>query len=395
MSDVRLAARTAASTLKHSLADILSLTGELTSIDSGSFVPKGVDAVSEIVEQRLVPLGFEPTWRSIGVARGRALELVRNLAHEGVRLLVLGHSDTVWPEGTVAEWPVLLDGDRISGPGLGDMKCAIAMAVHAIEAALDLGMPGVASITMALVPDEELGSVDSRAWLEELGQRTDVCLTLESGLERGGVITSRGAVGAMIVTGTGRSAHSTEGTGISAVSALAPLVAELEALTDREAHAVCSVGILRGGTARQVVPDLCEIHLDLRARSDEAGRRLVEGVHALARERATAGVEIDVVGGITRHALVQQGSDPVFSLAADIASELGIELRRVAEMGGSDASIVGLHAPLFLDGLGPIAFAQCSREEWVDRSSVLPRTALLSALIVCAGSLSRGRGTPT
>ncbi|MBM4509876.1 M20/M25/M40 family metallo-hydrolase [Rhodococcus hoagii] len=167
---------------------------------------------------------------------------------------MLGHADTVWPEGATADWPIVTNAPTMSGPGLGDMKCALAMAVHAIEAALETAVPGVASITYALVPDEELGSVDSRGWLADLGRRTDVCLALEAGLVDGGVIVSRGAVGAMIITAHGRTAHCTDDTGASALRALAPLVEELESVTDRAQRTICSVGILRSGTARQVVP---------------------------------------------------------------------------------------------------------------------------------------------
>ncbi|MBM4493027.1 M20/M25/M40 family metallo-hydrolase [Rhodococcus hoagii] len=212
---------------------------------------------------------------------------------------MLGHADTVWPEGATADWPIVTNAPTMSGPGLGDMKCALAMAVHAIEAALETVVPGVASITYALVPDEELGSVDSRGWLADLGRRTDVCLALEAGLVDGGVIVSRGAVGAMIITAHGRTAHCTDDTGASALRALAPLVEELESLTDRAQRTICSVGILRSGTARQVVPDHAELHVDLRAPGDAAGRALVAEIRRRAEARAVDGVRIEISGGIT------------------------------------------------------------------------------------------------
>ncbi|WP_157419564.1 M20/M25/M40 family metallo-hydrolase [Prescottella equi] len=377
-----------AALLAPRLPDILDLATRLTEVESGSLLPTGVDRVSDLVAERLAALGFTSRRHTIASGRGRAFEATLETGSPGLRLLVLGHADTVWPEGATADWPIVTNAPTMSGPGLGDMKCALAMAVHAIEAALETAVPGVASITYALVPDEELGSVDSRGWLADLGRRTDVCLALEAGLVDGGVIVSRGAVGAMIITAHGRTAHCTDDTGASALRALAPLVEELESLTDRAQRTICSVGILRSGTARQVVPDQAELHVDLRAPGDAAGRALVAEIRRRAEARAVDGVRIEISGGITRPALARSVTDPVYALAEELAAAGGSELRPVAEMGGSDASLVGEFAPLVLDGLGPTAFDQCSRAETVVRDSVVPRTALLAALIGHAGRLA-------
>ncbi|MDX6742307.1 M20/M25/M40 family metallo-hydrolase [Actinocorallia sp. A-T 12471] len=359
---------------------ILERTRRLVEIDSGSHDPEGVDAVSGLVGEYLAPLGFTVATRSIGRDRGRCFEATLRLG-EGVSVLVLGHADTVWPGGTAAAWPFTRDGDVLTGPGVGDMKCALAMAVSAIGAALDTGLPGVGSITYALVPDEELGSVGSRAWIEELGRRADVCLTLEAGLDGGGLITSRGSVGAMVLTAHGRTAHATETTGASALAAVAPLVGSLEALTDRAARTLCTVGVLRSGTARQVVPDHAELHVDLRAPATEDGHALAARVRELAAARATPDVRVEVAGGVTRPAMPASVSDRLYRIAEELAAPLGMPLRRVAEMGGSDASFVAAHAAAAIDGMGPLAFDQCSRRETVRVSSVVPKTALLSALL--------------
>lgn len=368
---------------------IIDLGVELTEIESGSFVVDGVNRVGDVIARELEPHGFTATRTSIGQDRGQALLLTKQLRDEGLRVLILGHADTVWPEGTGAQWPVTRTSDKIDGPGFGDMKCALAMAVAAVQTVADQELPGIASLSFALVPDEELGSVGSREWLLELGEHTDVCLTLEAGLDGGGFITSRGAVGAMILTAHGRTAHSTEGTGVSAVAALAPLVEPLEELTVREERKMVTVGILRGGTARQVVPDHCELHLDLRAPDNDVADGIVREVHAQATRRESDGLRIDISGGVTRPALAQTKSDPIYDRAARYSQEFSLPAYRVAETGGSDASIVCVNAPYFLDGLGPIAYKQCSREEWVDPKTILPRTKVLAALLLDLGDAPR------
>lgn len=368
------------------LGRIIERTEVLVGIDSGSHDAEGVDAVSSTIEGYLAELGFVASRQSIGADRGACFRAVLELG-SGPRLLILGHADTVWPQGTAADWRFAQADGLLSGPGVGDMKCALVMAVQAVEAALCAGVGELGAITYALVPDEELGSVGSRAWIEELGRGHDMCLTLEAGLSDGGLITSRGAVGAMIVTATGRTAHSTETGGASALRALAPAVDVLESLSDRVARRLCSVGILRSGTARQVVPDHAEMHIDLRAFDTCAGLELQRDVTEVVRERAVDGVTIDITGGVTRPAMPQSLSDPIFAAADRLARAAGRLVRRHPEMGGSDGSFVADQGVLTLDGLGPVAHAQCSRRETVEVDSIVPRTALLSALIRCAADV--------
>ena len=145
----------------------------------------------------------------------------------GPRVLIVGHADTVWPAGTAAEWPVQRDGDLLSGPGVGDMKGCLVMAAHACAAVRDAGgLARIGALELLVVPDEELGSVGSRAWIERRARDSHACLGLEAGWPGGGLDVERGAVGALRLTATGRTAHAAghEGAGASAVAALAPLV---------------------------------------------------------------------------------------------------------------------------------------------------------------------------
>lgn len=361
------------------LGAILDRTRELASIDSGSRDRAGVNAVTELVHSYLAPLGFRARRASIGPDRGDFFTATLELG-PGPRVLILGHADTVWPTGTAAGWPVTRNGNALSGPGVGDMKCALAMATAAIAAVID-GGPRPGTITYALVPDEELGSVGSRALIEEAGRNADRCLTLESGLPGGGVITSRGAVGAMIITARGRTAHATDRGGASALRALAPLVAELESLTAFEQHRIVTVGILRAGTARQVVPDHAEMHVDLRAPDASAGAALEQQVRELALARATPAVPIEIAGGLTRPPMPASLSASLYAQAEQACATLAQPIFPHAEMGGSDASFVAAQGTPTLDGLGPIAHDQCSRREAVEVSSIVPRTILLASLI--------------
>src|SRR5919202_4273852 len=270
-----------AALLERELPSILGMAERSVNIDSGSYLASGVNAVIDIWAGMLGGLGFE-VQRNRLPGFGDQLTARLALGGSGPRLLVLGHADTVWPAGVAAEWPFARDGeDRITGPGVGDMKTNVVMALHALKVLLAEGaLSGLASVTVLVVPDEEIGSPGSRAWIEAEARQADLCLTLEPCRPNGGLVIGRGAVGAVYLSATGVTAHcgSAREKGASAVAALAALMAPLEALGDPANGLPATAGIFKGGEARQVVPGSAEIHLDLRAPDDDAAERLLAEV---------------------------------------------------------------------------------------------------------------------
>jgi glutamate carboxypeptidase len=240
--------------LALALPDILAMAQRVVDIDSGSYDAAGVNAVIDIWAGMLHSFGFTVDRAALP---GRGDQMTAHVAlGNGPRVLILGHADTVWPSGTVAKWPFARMGDRITGPGVGDMKTNVVMALFMLRHLLGQGLTGLGSITMLIVPDEELGSPQSRDWIESHARRADLCLTLEPCRPGGGVVVGRGAVGAVYLRATGVAAHcgSYRDHGASAVSALAALVGPLKALSDPARGVTATVGIFRGRAARQVVP---------------------------------------------------------------------------------------------------------------------------------------------
>ena len=380
-------ARPLAADLERLLPALLAALERLVNTDSGSYHPSGVNAVIDIVAAELSTLGFSIERTPIA-GRGDQMTARCSFGNGGPRLLILGHADTVWPAGTVAEWPFARVGDRLTGPGVGDMKGGVISAVFALKCLLARGLQGFGSCTFLLVPDEELGSPQSRAWIEEEARRADICLTLEPCRPGGGVVTARGAVGAVIVRAAGVSAHCAAAPekGASAVRALAGLVAELEALSDHAKGISASVGILRGGAARQVVPPDAELHLDLRAPDAESAQALLQSIRAIVtRPTFDPRVTLSMSGGIGRPAFPKRaGTEKLYSLAQTICAELGTPIFEVASRGGSDGSFAAALGIPTLDGLGPICHDTCSRRETVEIASIVPRAALLGSLMAAA-----------
>jgi glutamate carboxypeptidase len=371
-----------AGALRDRLTAIVELTGELVTIDSGSGDPDGVGAVTAIVAERLSLAGFAADATMVD---GAGPLLVARRPAGSRRVLVVGHADTVWPAGTSAAWPFREHAGRLHGPGVGDMKASLAAACETLALLAEGGHLDGVDVTVLVVPDEELGSRGSREAIEAQAREADICLGLEAADAEGAVVVARGAVGALVVRATGRSAHATdEPPGASALSPLASMVAPLEALTDRAEGVLVTAGILRAGTARQVVPETAELHLDLRAPDAASAERLEQRVRDVIGAGATREISLELTGGFLRPAWQRSAAgDTLFELARTAGEAIGESIGARVERGGSDASFPAAMGVATLDGLGPVCHDSCSRWETVEVASIPIRGAVLGALIAC------------
>ncbi len=361
---------------------MLELLSELVNLDSGSYGAADVDRVGARLAAEWRTLGFQEERRPVA-ERGDLRLLRRRFGGRG-RLLILGHLDTVWPAGTAAAWPFSRDETHAYGPGVGDMKGGLVMALFAVAALIESGFDALGEIACLFVPDEELGSPRTRAEIEAEAARSDWTLVLEPARPNGAVVVGRGAVGAMVIRAAGRSAHAAVNPeeGRSALRPLAGLVAPLESLSDQAAGRIVTVGILRAGAARQVVPDAAEMHVDLRAAAPEDADRLVEAIHDLVRRAADAhrDIELAIEGGMTRPVFPRERGEALHALYRREAERLGLSAPAVTTRGGSDGSFGAAQGCPTLDGLGPVCFDTCSRRERIVIASLAERGALFAAL---------------
>lgn len=354
----------------------------LVNIDSGSYCVDGVNQVGELVASRLSAMGFAMARRKMAACADQWVGR-KSLGGRG-RLLILGHTDTVWPAGTVAQWPFTVVDGTATGPGVGDMKGGLVMAVHALETLFDAGFDDLESITVFLVPDEELGSVHSRPDIERAAAEADWVLVVEPGRPGGGIVTARGALGAFQMCAHGRSAHCAVNyaTGVSAVKDLALKVPALEALSAPEQGSIVNVGMFHGGAARQVVPPEARIDIDLRARTQEAAEHLAAEIARIGAEMRVAGVSVDLTGGLTRPAFTAERNRGLSAAALALARTLEIDLFEVPPTGGgSDGNFSAAMGVPTLCGLGPVCQNICARDESIRLASLAERGALFCGLI--------------
>jgi glutamate carboxypeptidase len=375
--------RSHAGELQRSLPELLDLLRRIVEIESPPTSPEGVNAVAAELASVLGEAGFEIACTPVAGC-GDQVSAVRHFG-QGPNVLILGHTDTVWPLGTLDGWPYHCSGTELRGPGAGDMKSSLVMAAYALrllggqQACAELG-----EVRLLLVPDEELGSTSSREWIQRAAQTADVCLGLEPGRPGGGVVVARGAVGALVISARGVSAHTTSPDGgRSALRTLAPLVGQLEELSKRDEGIIVTVGMLHSGTARQVVPAYAEMHVDLRAPTDTAAEALLKQVHeTIEAAQGSCPTDIAVRGGITRPSFAHNdAARTLYELVATESDEVGLGCYQVHERGGGDTSFAGALGVPALDGLGPLVHDSCSHREWVEISSIVARGAVFVSLL--------------
>ena len=363
---------------------MLELLRELVETESGSADKAGVDRVGAVVQRELARIGMR-VQRRAQAACGDQLAGRASWGGEG-RGLILGHLDTVWPTGTLAGWPFSLGSDGFArGPGAGDMKGGLVVALAALEAVQASGLCRLGSLSFLLVPDEELGTPYSRPWIREEALGADWAFVMEPGRENGGVVTSRSVVGKFTVRAEGRSAHCGVDyeRGASAVRELALKVPALESLTRLEEGIVVNVGVFRGGEARQVIPAAAEMLVDFRAPGQAEAERLMARIQSLATTPSNPAVRLSAEGVQTRPAFPRSsGTLHLYELAAGIAGELGIPLPEAHTRGGSDGSLVAAAGVATLDGMGPVSLDDCSLRERVAVGTLVPRALLLANLIL-------------
>jgi len=378
------------SALRPRNSEILDLTAELVAVESGSYDAANVFRVGEIWGKRWKSIGFEERIRPL---EGRGPQRSFHLRGKGKgKLAILGHADTVWPAGSQPDWKFHRDAEHAYGPGVGDMKGGLAMAFFAVDALQRAGRALPPDLAVMLVPDEELGSPGSRAWIEEGCRGADAVLVLEPTRPNGGVVVGRRAVGSVRAFYSGRSAHAAvnHAEGASALRAAARATLALEALTDTSRNRVVNVGILRGGAARQVVPHEAEMHVDIRAALPEDVAALENQVRKVLSDTGNPKVSVRIEGGWTRPVFPESSGQPLYKLAERFAAEIGAPIHPVVSSGGSDGSFAGAMGIPTLDGLGPICFDTCSRREKILIASLAERGAIFGALIDAISARSSG-----
>jgi glutamate carboxypeptidase len=297
-------------------------------------------------------------------------------------LLLLGHTDTVHPRGTLAARPWRETEGRIYAPGIYDMKAACAVALEALRACGELTQRPRRPVVLLLTCDEESGSFSGREWVEREASRAEYVLVLEPPASGGRAKTARKGTGLFTLEVEGRAAHAglEPEKGVNAILEIARQIERVSALARPELGTTINVGTVSGGTTPNVVPAEARAEIDVRFSTSAEARRVEEGIRTLNPfdERA----RLNVSGGINRPPMERTAAvAALFEQARRVAASLNIELEETSVGGASDGNFAAACGAAVLDGLGVDGDGAHAEHEHIHADAIVRRGSFLAALI--------------
>jgi glutamate carboxypeptidase len=364
----------------------------LCSIDSGSYTPAGVNRVADWVAAFLASVGARVERRADPERRygDTIIATVDGRPGAGPRILLIGHTDTVFDEGTVAARPFRIEAGIARGPGVSDMKGGLLAGLYAFRAVVQASRedPPFERLVFVANPDEEIGSPSSTPHIREVAARSDACLVFESARANGDFVSARKGIFDLRLTVHGRAAHAgvEPEKGRNAIVAGANLVGAIQALNGRWSDVTANVGVFSSGSRPNVVPDLAELQVDVRGMTRASLEAAVAAVREIAAAPGVPDVTTDVevmASWLPMEKLARSGR--LVEHVVALASRLGFSTTDASTGGASDANTTsGMGVPS-IDGLGPVGGLDHSPAEYLEVDSVVPRTVLVAALLLAIG----------
>lgn len=299
------------------------------------------------------------------------------------QILALGHSDTVYPMGTLLRMPFREKDGRLWGPGIFDMKGGIAFFVFAMRALRALDIPVKRKVLLQLNSEEEIGSPSSRSLTEKEARRSVAVLVLEpsAGLD-GKAKTARKGVGDYTVTVRGKAAHAGLDfeAGASAIIELARQIEVIAGFTDFDRGLTVNPGVISGGTRTNVVAETAQVEVDFRISRLKDAAGLEKKFNKL--KPFDKRCHVAVSGGLNRPPLERTREiASLFEKAKALASDMGVNLKETSVGGGSDGNFTAALGVPTLDGIGAVGEGAHTPEESILIDRIADRTALLAKLV--------------
>jgi glutamate carboxypeptidase len=299
-------------------------------------------------------------------------------------VVLMGHCDTVFPDGTVARRPFRLDGNRASGPGVADMKAGLVMNTFVLDALKRFGAPG--PVTGLYTADEEIASPSSRPVIEAEAKGARAVFNAEPGRPSGNLVSRRKGAAFLELEVTGRAAHSgaAHADGVSAIEAMARKIQRLHKLTDYDLGTTVNVGLMQGGQSVNTVAPRATAAIDVRFPTLNIMEKILGEVREILNYSELPGSESRILREGNFLPLEQdQASRELLDLYARSAAGLGMPgVGGEATGGSADSGFTAALGTPTLCGTGPVGGNAHTDEEWCRVDTLVPRAQALALTIL-------------
>jgi len=350
---------------------------KIININSYTKNKAGVDAISMHMTEWFSELGFEN--RCFEREELGNHNLYTTPKTDGIKVLLLGHNDTVFPEGKFENFSE--DEAWIYGPGVCDMKGGNMVALQALRNVYTENGK-IENIDMLLVSDEETGSDDSKLLTAKLAKEYDVCFVFEAAGEKLEVVTGRKGVGTFTISIEGKASHAgvRYAAGINANLEAAHKLIELTKLTNLEIGTTVNVGKIEGGIGANTISPSATLLLELRYTQNSERDRLLEALKSITETSYVSGTKATLSGLIQRD--VMEANETQLTLIKKIEKITDTMLPTEQRGGVSDANIVASQGVTTLDGFGPFGDGDHTVKERALKSSFEQRINLMTRMLM-------------
>ena len=358
----------------------------LVDIDSGSYDKEGVDQVGVQIRNFLVDAGLN--CETIANPRfGDGLRATLGEPDEQRRpILLMGHRDTVFPEGEAQRRPFRIEGGRAYGPGVADMKAGLVMNSFVLAAFARFGAAG--PLVGLYTSDEEIASPSSRALIEQEARRARAVFNAEPGRPSGNVVTGRKGGVFMRMEIQGIPAHSGVNfeQGVSAIEELARKVSAVHALTDLARGITLNVGIVSGGMSVNTVAPHARAEIDLRYVEPQDRDEIVAKIEKLVATSFVNGTtaNLQILGEFVP-LVPSEASRRLFELYVGCAHRIGLTIGGEFTGGCADSGFAAAMGAPTLCATGPCGGTAHSPDEYLELNTMVPRAQALALSILALG----------
>ena len=360
----------------------------IVNIDSGTYTKAGVDRVGDYLQERFHAFGFETRLDQQSQFGNNLVATYTGKAPNGARILLIGHIDTVFPEGEAARRPFATGqqrGKRIAtGPGVLDMKSGVLIGMYGLHLLIAAQEAHYQRVTFVCNSDEEIGSPSSKSLIQELAKEADAAIVLEPGRMINTVVSSRRGSGQYRVEVRGLSAHAgvEPQRGRNAILELSYQVQKMQALNGTIPGTSLSVGVIRGGERTNVVPDYAYCDMDVRVSNAQGLQAIEAAMRNVTTQHVLDGTQITLSGGMACMPFERgKHNAQLVQLVKEAGSELGLQMEDVGSGGASDANNTSAVGTPTIDGLGAGGGLAHNPGEYIELDYLPVRIALLAGLV--------------
>lgn len=366
---------------------MLALLADIVAIDSGSYDKAGIDAVGAVIQRFLISHGVAvavlPQQKHGDCLRAHVPAGIG----EGVaarNILLLGHRDTVYPEGEVARRPFRIADGIATGPGVADMKAGLVMNCFVLAAFARFGGAPCPLVGL-FTGDEEIGSPEGRPVIEAEAREARAVFNSEPGRLSGNVVSGRkGGVFSVIRIG-GKAAHAggNFADGVSAIEELARKIQAIHALTDLARGVTLNVGLVRGGQSVNTVAPSAEAEIDLRYVEPADRDEVVAQLAAIAARSYVPGTRAEfAIKGEFLPLRETEASQRLLEVYRRATAAGGFEVTGEFSGGCADSGFTAQLGAPTICAVGPIGGKAHSPEEFLRIGSLVPRAQTLVRTIL-------------